>query len=163
MTVTERSTEWIATAPITINVQAELAANPQAVWAHFAECETWTEWFPGFKACNYISHEPHGLNSIRFVHQDQFKVEEKITEWEPGRRWGMTVVDINIGLIRSMAEHVEITPFGSGSSVDFTIGVELAPWARPAAPLLKRKSERQLRQALQQLDERCARTTRTTG
>lgn len=153
----ERDPEWISKAPVLIERRAEIQASPEAVWKELSVNETWVEWFPGFKACHFTSDAPHGLGSMRLVHQDNFHVHERITGWVPNERWAMTVVEINAPVIASMAEDVTLRPFGGGTHVVWQIGVELTRLGRLLKRPLVKKSSKGLETALADLAKRAER------
>lgn len=92
--------------------------------------------------------------TLRFVHQDSFKVTEKITVWEPGERWGMTVVEINAPIIAAMAEQATLTERDGKTTVDFRIGVELKGIGKLLRRPLVSKSRKGLATALENLSKR---------
>lgn len=145
---------WISQAPINFERQIEIAAKPAAIWQHLAVNETWVEWYPGCKECNFITEAPHGVDSLRYVHLDNFKVQERITRWEPNERWGMTVVEINAPVVAAMAEEIELLPAGDATIVRWRIGVELTWLGRPLRRPLVKKSAAGLETALSLLSAR---------
>lgn len=156
--VKKQSASWIATAPIQINRKVTMQASPTKIWDVIADNEGWPEWFPGFKSCAFEGPAPHHAGSIRALRQDQFKVRELITAWEPGQSWGMSVIEMNVPLLKSMAEIVELRDVGNGATeVDWRIGVEM----RTAAKLLKgplvKNAAKGLDQALENLSARASR------
>lgn len=158
-TTAEREPEWISQAPITIQRQTEIRATPAAVWNELATNETWVHWFPGFKASSFTTDAPHGVGSVRSVHQDNFKVVERITRWVPNELWAMTVTKINVPVIAAMAEDVVLEAVDGGTAVTWRIGVELAGLGRVLRGPLVKKSSAGLDTALAQLAERIGQQT----
>ena len=154
-TPTPQPTSWIPSAPVQINQQAIIDAPPSAVWAQLADNQGWVDWFPGCKECRFTGDEPHGLESPRFVHMDQFKVKERIIAWEPEKRWGMTVLEVNAPIIAAMAEEIILTEVDGGTQIDFKIGVELTRFGRLLKGPLVAKQNKSVQKALVQLGERC--------
>lgn len=153
-TLEPQEPSWIRTAPIQIRETIEVDAPAQDVWDEFAADASWADWFPGFRDCRYLSEPPHGVGALRFVHQDQFKVSEKIISWEPGACWGMTVVEINAPIIAAMAEEATFTEHQGRTTVDFRIGVELRGIGRILRRPLVAKSTKALATGLANLATR---------
>ena len=152
-TVAPQEPAWVPKAPIQINETASIAARPAEVWNVLADNSTWVDWFPGFTHCASITDAPHQAGSIREVKQDQFTVKEKITNWEPGRHWAMTVTEIRPGLLASMAETVSLTEAEPGlTSIEWNIGVATKWWIKPARSQLAKKATENLHTALQNLE-----------
>lgn len=151
-TINEQTTAWVDRAPVQIRRTARVAASPAAVFDVIADNERWPEWFPGFKQCAFETGAPHGAGSIRALRQDQFKVREKILRWQPGEAWSMTVIEMNVPVIRSMAENVVLTQVGVETNVDWHIGVEMAPWAKILRRPLVGNATKGLDTALANLD-----------
>lgn len=150
--VETRQPSWIAEAPVTFRVEQEMQASPVDVWRSLVDYDGWKHWFPGVKTCRAVDHGS-GVGSTRFVHMDAFKVTERITAWEPERHWAMTVEQINVPLLASMAESVTITPTPSGGShVIWETGVATRPWAVPIRSILVSKTKAALTDALPALD-----------
>lgn len=150
-TLNPKPPDWIPSASVRIEHVAFIAASADTVWQHFADDAGWVDWFPGFRECRYLSNPPHGRGSKRFVHQDQFRVTEEITAWEPGKHWAMTVVEINAPIMSAMAEEVHFTSENGGTRIDFSIGVELAGIGRLLRRPLQAKSAKGLQTALENL------------
>ena len=151
--LTPKPIEWISQAPLQIKRETETTATKSDVWQLMADNPSWPSWFPGFKTCEFVSDVPHGVGSVRQLHQDQFKVTEEILAWEPEKTWAMTVTSINVGVLRGMAEVVTLSDATSGNTtISWHIGIEAAPWARPIRRPLVAKATKSLEQALVNLD-----------
>jgi len=160
--LTPKPTEWIAEAPVLIEKSITIDAPIDHVWQQLADSEGWVDWFPGARECRFTSSTPHGVGSTRFVHMDQFKVNERITAWEPGRRWGMTVLDVNVPILAAMAEEALISDDRSGGTiVNFRIGVELTRLGRLLRRPLVSKQANALETGLENLRDRCGHQART--
>jgi len=154
-TLTPQPTEWIADAPVRIERPVTIAAPAAVVWSHLADNQGWPEWFPGLRACNWTSSAPHGEGSQRFVHLDQFKVSERIIAWEPNRRWGMTVLEINAPVLVAMAEEALLSEVDGVTTLDFAIGIELTRLGRLLQRPLVGKQAKALETGLENLRARC--------
>ena len=64
----EHPPEWIDNAPVTVERSVEIAANPEQVWAHVADHETWPEWFGAISKVE-VTGEPSGVGGARFLAQ----------------------------------------------------------------------------------------------
>ena len=152
-----KSTHWIDQAPLQIKRTAELTATRSDIWSLLADNSSWPSWFPGFKTCEFVSDAPHGVGSVRQLHQDHFRVTEEILTWEPERAWAMTVTAINLGVLAGMAEQVFLSDSQAAAEADMTtitwhIGIETSAWARPIQRPLAAKATKSLEQALINLD-----------
>ncbi len=147
-------TSWIPGAPVIIERDILIPASTETVWEHFADNEGWVHWFPGCKVCHFVGDPPHGAGSKRFVHMDQFRVTEEITAWEPGKRWGLTVIEINAPIMSAMAEEAVLTTEPDGTRVTFKIGVELRGVGKLLRAPLVAKQSKALETALQNLSKR---------
>jgi len=153
--VTPQTSEWVDDAPAKITRSLVVNASPSTIWDILVANEEWPEWFPGFRSCEFSTAAPHGVGSVRLLRQDQFRVEERIITWDPGREWGMTVIGMNVPVVSGMAENVRLTPVdGATTEVQWDIGVALRWWSRPLRPFLVGKSDKQLQLALTALAER---------
>lgn len=148
--------EWLSQAPMLIEVVREgLPVDADVFWKTVADNESWPKWFPGFKECSWKSAPPHGVGSVRSLRQDAFRVEEKITAWEPGKRWAMTVTNINVGVISAMAEDLVLTETKYGLDVRWLLGAELAWWSKALRPILVKKNTSALETAVDNLVVMC--------
>lgn len=152
--LTPRDPEWIAEAPMRIEHSIDLPITPAEAWAEITSNDGFVEWFPGCRKCEYTSTEPHGQGSIRVVHQDLFKVTERITLWEPNEAWGMTVLSMNLPLVASMAEDIRLTSHDQGTTLTWRIGVELTRLAQPLRRPLVAKQSAALKTGLDNLRSR---------
>jgi len=90
----------------------------------------------------FTSNAPHGMNSIRWIHLNQFKVVERIIAWEPAHRWGMTVLEINAPILKSMAEEIVLSEDNGVTRLRFCVGLEFRGIGRLLRrPLVTRQSE----------------------
>lgn len=151
-TTQERPPEWINAAPIGIHRRTTVQAPAAALWDAIADTGSWTIWASAMRDCRWTSHEPHGVGSTRFVHMDAFKVNERITAWEPGNRWAMTVIDMNLGILTSLAEEITLHETNGRTTVDFRLGVELSRIGR----ILRRPLIAQQKKAIDLLLEELA-------
>lgn len=148
----KRNPTWIDDAPHLIERTVTLGASPESVWSVLADNERWPDWFPGFRSCSFTSDAPHGEGSIRAVRQDQFKVSELITAWEPGERWAMTVLSLNAPVLVSMAEEIRLTAESGGTVLEFRIGIELSRLGKLLKLPLLKKTAKSLETGLRNLE-----------
>jgi len=157
-----KSIDWIATAPVQIEQSVAIDAPVERVWDHLVDNNAWINWFPGMSECRFTSEPPHSVDSIRSVHLDQFKVTERIIAWEPSRRWGMTVLEINAPVLAAMAEEATLTADSSGATkLDFRIGIELSSIGRLLRRPLVGRQTTGLKTALANLRSECEQVART--
>ena len=76
----------------TIEGSAKSTGSPDAVWALLADGEAWTRW--GSWSENQIEGGgEQGPGKVRVIVRKPYRVRERITEWEPGRRFGYEMLD----------------------------------------------------------------------
>lgn len=137
-----KNSAWIDQAPVQVTIGRTIDAPASKIWQEFAECSGWSIWAPGVKSCYYENDEngdiAPGVGAVRYFHQDQYKVRERIIEWEPTNTWGITVIDDQspVVLINGFAEVVTFTENQDGTEIEFRLGADLKWWVRPFVPLL---------------------------
>lgn len=157
-TFTPQPVEWIHTAPVIAAATRELAATPDEVFAALADHESWPEWFEALSKVERFGDLHEGVGSNRRVHiGSRVTVDEEFNVWEPGERWGFTILSGPPGL-RSMNELVTIQPTGPDRCrVTYTMGIDPKPWLAPVVKVATRQLRKNLGQALEQLGDHVAR------
>ncbi len=152
--MTPAGVEFVETAPFRIRTTLRLTHPPQAVWDVLADNEGWPEWFVSCKAARTTSETPDGVGSTRWVHVDQFKVNERFIAWDEPERWGFTIIDANMPLAETVVELVHLHPDGDGTSLTYDFTARLRGWARPLTPILKWRFTRMFSKSLAGLQPR---------
>lgn len=130
-----RPLEWIDDAPVQVSVARDMAATPEEVWTIIADHEAWPDWFPSVDAVEVVGR-PEGIGGERLVTvKGMGRVEEEFNAWEPGRRFGFTVVAMSRPSLNSLNELVTIEPSRVGSLVTYQQGFHPKRWI---APVIKR-------------------------
>jgi uncharacterized protein YndB with AHSA1/START domain len=118
--------------PIRISRQVELAAPPEAVFGVLADHAGWPTWFRGMKRVR-IDGPAAGIGALRTVWVPPAKVQERFSRWDEGRGLTFHIVASSVPGLRAMTEDWQLEPLGTaGTRLVIDVGVEPAPWARPA-------------------------------
>ena len=76
----------------TIEATATSRGSRDAVWALLEDVTAWPRW-GSWTASGVEGDEPHGPGAIRWLEGRGFRVRERVTDWEPGRRMGYDLLD----------------------------------------------------------------------
>lgn len=114
---------------------AELPLSADEVWARFiADPATWPTWFPGMARAAWHGDVTAQVGALRDVYlRDGMVVREKILAWEPGRRFGFSIVRCSRPLMAAMTEDYTLVPTPGGCRFEWRVKVELVWWLRPFA------------------------------
>ena len=125
-TLTPQGPDWIHTAPFQPSATRDLDASPAEVFAALADHENWPKWFTNIERVERFGDQHEGVGSNRRVHiNKRVSIDEEFNVWEPGERWGFTILSATIGGLKSMNELVTIDDLGDGRSrVTYTMGIE---------------------------------------
>lgn len=150
--LTPRTLDWIDQAPVRVSVRHHLRADADAVWKRIADHASWTEWM---QTLDSIEPGPvsEGIGGTRRVSFGPFVVDEEFIAWEPARRFAFTGTGINRKVLRSLAEEVLLEEVdGGGTAVTYTMALDPLA-ARVLRVVLKPGLTKNLRAALERLDE----------
>jgi uncharacterized protein YndB with AHSA1/START domain len=75
----------------TIDAAATTTAPPEAVWTLLEDASAWSRW-GSWKDVHVEGGGPQQPGAIRVLVRPPFRVRERITAWEPGRRMGYELV-----------------------------------------------------------------------
>jgi len=144
--------DFVERAPIQIRAETTIAAPVATVWAGVADTPSWVEWFDGMKEARTTSPDPVGVGSTRSVVVPPLKVDEAIIAFDPEERFAFCFVGVNLPLIAAMVEVVTLEADGAATRVEYRQSAELAPWARPLTPVLRRQLRGKVEASLVGLD-----------
>ena len=116
------------------------------------DAAAWTDWFVGMGTCRYTSPEPIAVGSTRYVEVKALKVNETILAHDIERTYAFRVDDATIPVLAAMVERISLTPDDRATVVRYEQAVEVAAWAKPLTPLLRRQLTSSVRQSLTELD-----------
>ena len=159
-TLTPRPADWIHPAPVRVQATRDLAAHPDEVFAALADHESWPDWFEALSRVERFGdlHEGVGSNRRVFI-GSRVTVDEEFVVWEPGARWGFTILEASVPGLRSMNELVTIEPLdGDRSRVTYTMGIEPAWFLAPLLRVAEGRLRKNLGSALEELGRYIART-----
>lgn len=131
--------EFVDRAPIRIRAEATIGASPSQVWPAISDAAAWEAWFTGMKVAHYTSPEPHAVGSTRHVQVQTLRVDETIIAFDPDERFGFRVDGASLPALAAMVEVVTLEPVGSATRVVYRQALELKPWARVLAPVVRRQ------------------------
>lgn len=125
-TLTPRPPEWNPTAPFQPSATRDLDASPSEVFAALADHENWPKWFTAIERVERFGDKHDGVGSNRRVHiNKRVSVDEEFNVWEPGERWGFTILSATVGGLKSMNELVTIEDLGDDRSrVTYTMFID---------------------------------------
>jgi uncharacterized membrane protein len=85
----------------TIEAEATTPASRDQVWALLEEASSWAEW-GSWSSVEVDGGGPQGVGVERTLVKWPYRVRERITEWEPGRRHSYELLDgMNVRSYRS--------------------------------------------------------------
>jgi len=80
-------------------------------------------------------------------------VNERFVAWDEPTRWAFTILDANLPGIVSVVEQATLEPVGDDrTKVQYVLAADLAPYMRPAAPLLRWRLGKLFEQGLAGID-----------
>jgi uncharacterized protein YndB with AHSA1/START domain len=152
--MTPRSSEWAESAPVRIQATRDMRAEAAAVFAALADHDSWPRWFEQVSRVESIGDRPGGIGARRRVELEGNHVfEEEFVAWEPGRRWGFTILSSSLGGLRSGVELVTLERSGEGRCrVTYTMALDPKLPAVPILWFVRRGLRKNLEAALARLE-----------
>jgi uncharacterized protein YndB with AHSA1/START domain len=147
-TLRREDLSFVEHAPIVLSQEVVVAAPPSRVWPALADATAWNDWFADTKDAHYTSAEPHGVGSTRHLQVKSLKVDEEVLAFDPDERFAFCVTGASVPILAAMVEVITLEPSGDGTRVVYRQALELKPWARLLAPLLRRQLTAGLRDGL---------------
>lgn len=120
----ERTDHYLATAPVTASVYAELPIPPTAVFDALLD-ESCFSWLPGVSGFRYDSPD-RGLGATRVLLNPLMAVREQFTAYREGERLDYTFVGMSIPALLSAVESYELQPIAQSSTL-LTVRVAMTP------------------------------------
>lgn len=149
-----RPPDWIHEAPVRIRAARAVAAEPEQVFAALADHGSWPEWFVQVTRVERLGEREGGVGSRRRVEvEGRYVFDEEINVWEPGERWGFSILSSTLGGLRAGNEMVTIERLETGGCrVTYTMALDPKPWAVPVLWFVRRGLRRNLEAALERLE-----------
>jgi uncharacterized protein YndB with AHSA1/START domain len=144
--------DFLDRAPIQIAATTTIAATPSAVWPAIADVDAWTGWCAGMKVARATSAGPFGEGSTRYVEVKGLKADETVLAFEVEQRFAFRLDGANLPALAAMVEELTLVATGGTTTVTYRQAVELRPWARLLAPVLRRQLATSVRSNLIGLD-----------
>jgi uncharacterized protein YndB with AHSA1/START domain len=139
---------FVARAPVVVRAEVTLPAPPAAVWPAIGDAPVWVEWFAGMTDARWTSPPPHAAGSTRSVKVMGLAADETILAFDPAERFAFRVDAANLPALSALVEEVTLEPAGAGTRVVYRQALELKPWLRFLAPLLRRQMQQGLERGL---------------
>ena len=139
---------FVERAPLVVRAEVSVPASPEAVWPAFADATVWPSWFSGMQEAHYTSPAPYGVGSTRRVRVMSLEADETILAFDVGRRFAFRVDSANVPFLRALVEVITLEAVGGATRVVYRQALELKPWLRLLAPLLRHQMGRGLRRGL---------------
>jgi carbon monoxide dehydrogenase subunit G len=97
----------------------------------------WGQWFPGFSSSGrYLPQASPEADVQREMVMRGLALTENVIVSEEPTRWAFCVTQATMPGVRAFAEDYVLATAGDGTSVTWTIALDLAPWARPLGPVM---------------------------
>lgn len=139
---------FVERAPLVVRAEVTVPAPPEAVWPALGDAPAWMEWFTGMDDARWTSPPPHAAGSTRSVRVMGLAADETILAFDPGKRFAFRVDAANVPVLGALVEEVTLAPAGTGTRVVYRQALELRPWLRWLAPLLRRQMQAGLQRGL---------------
>lgn len=141
---------WVHSAPLRVTVLQRIAAPPARVFAELAGDQTWMEFFPLMRRCDW-ANDARGVGCERTVSIAGFgRFRERFLAWDD-HSFGFTMTGTTSPLMRAMGEHGRLHDDGDGTVLSWTVGAEptklgaaLAPAVMPVTRALFTEAFRRL-------------------
>lgn len=120
-------------------IEVDIDAAPDAVWAVLADVERWPEWTPSMTLVRRLEDGPFGVDSTVRVRQPRLpQAVYTVTEYEPGQAFTWTTTSPGV---TTVGDHQVVPRDGGHTTVRLALdqtGV-LTPLIRPFAARLTRR------------------------
>ncbi|MFD5428450.1 SRPBCC family protein [Streptomyces sp. NPDC127084] len=147
-------------APFRRTCTGELRAPAEAVFEQLAvHPEHWPRWFAPADDVHFVGAPPYGVGATRYFRLYRVvRAHERITAWDPGRRFAYRVEETNAPGVTAMMEQWLLEPTSDATTaVSWTLAVD----SRPPVHLLLRAGQRHIdqlfRKAMPRLEGLCDR------
>lgn len=145
--------EFATSAPQYFHHEIDLDASPEAVFAVFADIDSWPRWFDDMRAARWTC-EGGGLGATRHVELGALSADERFLAWEPGKRFSFRVETLTLPLVRAFVEDWRLEPReGGGTHLVWRVGYETTALGWLLHPLLRTIFNRQFGRTLRGLQQ----------
>ncbi|WP_280265691.1 SRPBCC family protein [Nocardia wallacei] len=120
----ERTDDYLATAPVSVTVHAELPAPPATVFAALVD-ESCFSWLPGVSGFRYDGAH-RGVGATRVLLNPLLTVREEFTAYAEGERLDYTFTAMSVPAFASSVESYELQPISQNSTL-LTVRVGAVP------------------------------------
>lgn len=151
-----RTLDFADTAPVRFEASEVVRSSPAEVWAVLCDHERWPEWMGSLKRVTPTSDPASGVGSTReVVLTGGLTFQEEFIAWDEGERWAFTGIE-GPPVARGLVERVTLVPGDVGTRVTYRMAVEPRPGCGLLVRSARRGVERNLSQALRNLDDAVA-------
>ncbi|MGA8297551.1 MAG: SRPBCC family protein [Acidimicrobiales bacterium] len=132
--VEERTSEWIASAPLRVDHAFDVHAPPHAVFSVLSDHVSWPVWYSGIHRVRVLEGDG-GERTLRTVWYRGARVNERVLLYEEPSRIVFAVISSNVPGLKSMVTDWCVAPLGAGRSrLMLSVGIECSgalrfvPW-----------------------------------
>lgn len=146
--------EFLDTAPMRFEVEAQTALSREEVWSAFIDAPTWPSWFPGVTEAAYREQaRAYGVGTIRTANVNGVEFEETMLAWDDPTRWiyriDRTTADLALAQVEATLFEERST---GGTRVVWILACEPRPGFAAAADALPAILENILAEAIRNLE-----------
>lgn len=146
------SLDFLATAPFRVDETHHFKAAPDAVFDAFADAELWPRFWPLMNEARW-THGTGGIGDEREVAiRGLGRFRERFIAWEPGARFAFTMIASTSPLAAQIVEDYRLSPDGSGTRLDWIVGVKPTTLGRATTPITRLVLQRMFRRGMPKLD-----------
>jgi hypothetical protein len=148
--------EFFDVAPYRAVRTTSLAVPPTAVFAALADDPAgWGDWFPGFtRTGRYRTDAPHGVGAERAMRLGGVDLVETVIAREEPTRWAFRVSQGSLPLVRAMAEDYRLAETPTGTSLTWTLALDVSGPTRPTGAVVGAVAGSLVRIAARRLERR---------
>lgn len=134
--VKERTSEWIARAPLRVEQAFVVNAAPSTVFGVLSDDVSWPVWYAGITKVR-VTNGRVGEGAQRTVWFGPARVDERVVLFEEPCRISYAVVASNVPGLKSLVTDWRVVPLSAGQSrLMVCVGIECAGALRYVTPLL---------------------------
>lgn len=152
-TFVPQTIDFAERAPIIAESSGTIDGTRQEVWDAILDYERWPEWMGSLKTCRATSTPATGVGSTRVVTlTGGVSFLEEFIAWDEPEVWAFTGLE-GPPIFRSLVERITLVDLGQGrTEITYRMAIEPRRGLGPVVKVARRGIEKNLRQALQNLD-----------
>ncbi|MFC9931461.1 SRPBCC family protein [Streptomyces sp. NPDC127190] len=149
---------FIDHAPFRQTCTRDLRASAGVIFEQLAaRPENWPRWFAPADDVHFEGSPPYGVGSLRFFRLYRvIRARERITVWDPGKRFAYCAVETNAPGVSALVELWTLTPSAdTRTTVTWTLAIDSSPLVGLLLRASRRPIEGVFREAIQRLEALC--------